>query len=351
LSRSIVAGMTDYSNQSFSDIGQDLTDWSKGLISYYQSINENIKKLKSSKYWSNIDYDFSSLIQHTVKFLDTSKHEIDEIVSDIKTEVRCDHITRLKALYTKSDELDSEFGKVWNSNNSWKEYGNEQFKVAERLYADGRDAMVYMRDLSNLVHRLKDFEGKKEVTKEVIKESDDVSRYWAFGCGMLFLVSMLVLAIFFPNPSGFQYIVFRIILSVSCAGFAVFIPGLLDVNMKGYIKASGALAVLVLVYFNNPAELLLNDTTNEGEKVPVHRIDIDPKGTTQAMLLVTQTHRNSAQFHTPRDLFNESKWIDLEKSYEKAMKLYEAEKFKESFKILNVIHQEYLDYYLRYSKS
>jgi hypothetical protein len=43
--------------------------------------------------------------------------------------------------------------------------------------------------------------------------------------GVGFMATILTLAVFFPNPTSFQYQVFRIVLSVSIAGVAATIPG------------------------------------------------------------------------------------------------------------------------------
>jgi hypothetical protein len=70
--------------------------------------------------------------------------------------------------------------------------------------------------------------------------------------GVMFVMAILVLAIAFPKPSSFQYEVFRIVLAIACGGVAAVIPGFLAVNMdaKGLmIRAGGALAVFLLVYF------------------------------------------------------------------------------------------------------
>ena len=80
-----------------------------------------------------------------------------------------------------------------------------------------------------------------------------------FVFGVVFVAAMLVMAIAFPQPTSFQYEVFRIILAIACGGVAAVIPGFLAVSMdaKGLvIRAGGALAVFLLVYFFSPARLL-----------------------------------------------------------------------------------------------
>lgn len=77
----------------------------------------------------------------------------------------------------------------------------------------------------------------------------------AFGFGVTFFVALLVLAILFPEPTAFQYAVFRIILAIAAAGVAAVIPGILNVHTSFGVRAGGALAVFVIVYFFSPAGL------------------------------------------------------------------------------------------------
>jgi len=74
--------------------------------------------------------------------------------------------------------------------------------------------------------------------------------------GITGLMVMLAIAIFFPHPAPFQYTVFRIVLALAGAGVGATIPGLLDVNVSGIVRATGAIAVFVIVYFFSPAQLL-----------------------------------------------------------------------------------------------
>lgn len=80
-------------------------------------------------------------------------------------------------------------------------------------------------------------------------------RYLAFGFGVVFVIVLLVLATLVPNPTPFQYTVFRIVLALAAGGVAAMIPGFLTVNVATFVRAGGALAVFVIVYFYSPAEL------------------------------------------------------------------------------------------------
>jgi hypothetical protein len=77
-----------------------------------------------------------------------------------------------------------------------------------------------------------------------------------FAFGVAFVIVLLILAMFFPSPTDFQYFVFRTVLALAAAGVAALIPGLLDIDMP-LIRAGGALAVLILVYKFTPASLVI----------------------------------------------------------------------------------------------
>jgi hypothetical protein len=82
----------------------------------------------------------------------------------------------------------------------------------------------------------------------------------AFVFGTSFVVALLALAVLFPEPTPFQYQVFRIVLTLACAGVAAVIPGFLALRTDTaglLIRAGGALAVFVLVYLQNPAQLVV----------------------------------------------------------------------------------------------
>jgi hypothetical protein len=107
-------------------------------------------------------------------------------------------------------------------------------------------------------------ESQEKVSGRDPKESDviNVTQMWRtitiFVFGVIFIVSILSLAFIFPEPTAFQYTVCRIILALAASGVATLLPGTLDVKIPGYLTASAAFAVFVIVYFRTPAELVIN---------------------------------------------------------------------------------------------
>jgi hypothetical protein len=77
----------------------------------------------------------------------------------------------------------------------------------------------------------------------------------AFVFGIVFVGVLLGIAVLFPNPTPFQYTVFRIVLALASAGIAAMIPGFLHVEVGTAVRAGGAIAVFVVVYFFSPVAL------------------------------------------------------------------------------------------------
>jgi len=78
----------------------------------------------------------------------------------------------------------------------------------------------------------------------------------AFAFGVVFLLLMIVIAIFIKNPTHFQYKFFQVALALAAAGVGAVIPGLIqvEVNQKymPLIRAGGAIALFILVYMVDP---------------------------------------------------------------------------------------------------
>lgn len=78
---------------------------------------------------------------------------------------------------------------------------------------------------------------------------------FAFGC--VALAAVLWLAFRAESLSEQQFEILRIVLALAGGGVAAMIPGFLDVSMKpgarSALRAGGALAVFVVLYFWSPA--------------------------------------------------------------------------------------------------
>jgi hypothetical protein len=78
----------------------------------------------------------------------------------------------------------------------------------------------------------------------------------AFTFGVVFVFALLFIAFKVGVPTPFQYTIFRVVLALAAAGVAAMIPGFIHANIADWLRAGGALAVFVVVYFTNPAAQL-----------------------------------------------------------------------------------------------
>lgn len=115
-----------------------------------------------------------------------------------------------------------------------------------------RNLSELQRDVDSLKNNIR----SHVVNPQSRDESHTLQLIVAFSFGVIFVIALIILAVMFPNPTPFQYTVFRVVLAVAIAGVTAMIPGFLRVTVSNWIRAGGALAVFVLVYFYNPAALV-----------------------------------------------------------------------------------------------
>jgi uncharacterized membrane protein len=93
-------------------------------------------------------------------------------------------------------------------------------------------------------------------TPTVQQKNKHTYQLLAYFSGAAFLISILCIAVFIPNPTPFQTRVFLSVLALSAGAFGVVITGLLDikasVGKQLTIGATGALALVVLMLFFDP---------------------------------------------------------------------------------------------------
>jgi hypothetical protein len=130
--------------------------------------------------------------------------------------------------------------------------------------------------------------------------SKKAERLAVFVFGVVFVVVMLVLSIAIPNPSPTQYETFKVVLALAAAGVAAFIPGFFEFTVPGWIRAGGALAVFVFVFYRSPATLVVDGplslslgdaTSNSGDVV----LDFGRVVKTQALTATLDVENLSAR--------------------------------------------------------
>jgi hypothetical protein len=79
--------------------------------------------------------------------------------------------------------------------------------------------------------------------------------------GIAFLIILLAIAIFVPDPTEFQIFIFRTVLALAGGAFATIVSGFIHIHVKWQkfaIRAGAGLAVFVIIYLLNPPKLIKN---------------------------------------------------------------------------------------------
>ena len=102
--------------------------------------------------------------------------------------------------------------------------------------------------------------GETEKKGEVIP-SAPISKWEkvsGFIFGVTFVTALLILIVFIPDPTPPQWAIFKTILALAAAGVGGILAGTIQVEgalQKWTIRAGGAIALFVLVFFFSPAGL------------------------------------------------------------------------------------------------
>jgi hypothetical protein len=176
MTRSIVAGTTDYTSQTIDEIYNDLNEWNTYLTKTCDRLNNIVAELKESGYWDIAYANFCGFISNCISIYERASEEIEEIRLEIKNEIQMHHVARLRSIGIKADELNRELGLMWHREypNQMKDYNNLDFLKIEMLYGKSRDTAANLLDLTNLAARLQDFIGKKRDTDSNSVNLNDV---------------------------------------------------------------------------------------------------------------------------------------------------------------------------------
>lgn len=94
---------------------------------------------------------------------------------------------------------------------------------------------------------------------------------YPFATGTCFVLLVLAIAVFADDPSARQFAIYRIVIALGGAGFAVALTGHLQVYFKilknGYVKAAAAFGVFVILYFFTPPGLISDSAQMESQNI------------------------------------------------------------------------------------
>jgi len=158
----IIGVMTPYEDQSLKDIQIDINRWQAYTNQIKTLFEETLNTLKNRNYLQKIDFDvlnmFTNTIQTTNTFLDDFNRINQSISKGDITQVEVKLLNNIGEIAVKNNTF---YGKTFHSNNDWHNYDdmnpNSNFRLAEKLYQEGRDFFVTLQDAHNASSRLKDY--------------------------------------------------------------------------------------------------------------------------------------------------------------------------------------------------
>lgn len=93
------------------------------------------------------------------------------------------------------------------------------------------------------------------------RQKINVDKLLAVGLGVVFLLIILVIVIFIPEPTEQQFFVFRVILSLAAGAFGAVIPGFFEIDGKIKnisFRTTGAVSFFLITYMANPPEIIVS---------------------------------------------------------------------------------------------
>ncbi|SFR71222.1 hypothetical protein [Anaeromicropila populeti] len=176
MAQGIIGGATSYNEQSLLDILSDINDWIAYTSDRKAFILAQREKLNISHYWNTIPFNFQMTILTTISYFNTILYDLNLVKKSIENNCITEkEVLLLRNIGKKSIEYNCEYGRTYNEERRWKDYGNTDFRVAEEVYGRGRDYFVTMQDAGNAASRLEDYMEKGQVINNTLNIGGNVS--------------------------------------------------------------------------------------------------------------------------------------------------------------------------------
>ncbi len=154
----LFGGCTSYKSQTIEDILDDVEWWIKYSREMKKFFEESKDELLSSRFWNKIPCNFQMTIETSLVYCDTILHDLNLIKNSIVNDcITKREVSLLTSIGKKSREYNFEYGRHFKEDDDWHEFENEDFRIAEKVYADGRDFFITLQDAGNAAERLEDY--------------------------------------------------------------------------------------------------------------------------------------------------------------------------------------------------
>lgn len=158
MTQGLIGGATSYEEQSLNDILDDINVWIEYTKKTKHFLETSKDTLIEKKYWNTIPFNFQRTLFTTLTQQNTFLEDFQLIINSINNDTITDR--EVKLLYkigSNSNNFNHEYGRTYKEEYSWKDYDDPLFKIAEKMYQEGRDYFVTLQDAANASYRLKDY--------------------------------------------------------------------------------------------------------------------------------------------------------------------------------------------------
>lgn len=176
MAQGLIGGATSYEEQSLKDILDDIVNWIFYTEDRKNFLFQGQQKLVSKGYWDSIPYDFQVTVNSSIVFCSTIVHDLNIVKTAIETNsITQREVALLKNIGIKAHEYNCEYPLSFRENRFWHDYDNPNFRIAENIYARGRDFFVTLQDAVNAAHRLEDYMDNRNIVNNTLNFAGDVS--------------------------------------------------------------------------------------------------------------------------------------------------------------------------------
>lgn len=162
--RSIFTGMTDYTGVPLEDILQHLRDWCRHIDSSVEILEHEVRKIEKQSTSFESPEEAIAFAKYFVDLFRRYRGDLNRLIIELPNGISPAHIEIVEQLYKSSrseDQLTVEFKHEWISRPLPQE---EARSVLDTLYSSARGLLLSLKDLSNLLPRLRTFVGVPAVS-------------------------------------------------------------------------------------------------------------------------------------------------------------------------------------------
>lgn len=152
MAKNLVAGFTDYSDQTQDDIQQDLAVLIN-LVNHTRAVfDPKMAELKAGRCWDRLNHDMKAVLEMVHHFWKTASLDLSTISSGMREHVEAQHVELTRDLGALGHEFFRDLGRCWSDLD--RDRSDPCIQKVGELYYVARDMSAKLFDLENLSDHL-----------------------------------------------------------------------------------------------------------------------------------------------------------------------------------------------------